>query len=133
MMKSGLVIASLLLVLPVTAQNPGTPAQKPTKIRVSERVLDSVVVKKVLPTVPCGTDPKQQNGAVTIAVVISKEGKVQSTSPLAGDPVLAECAMQAIQQWEFRPYLINGTAVQVESRVVLKFSKKKVEEDPGPR
>jgi hypothetical protein len=121
----------LLFACYAAAQEQGHPAGKPTRIRVSERVLDNVAVKKVLPQIPCSQYPEHQSGVVTIGVLVDFDGKVKTTSLLAGDAILADCAIQAIGQWEFQPYLINGTPVQVESHVTLKFSKKKVEEIPG--
>lgn len=52
---------------------------------------------------------------------------MKRTSTLDGDPVLAQVAIDAITQWRFKPYTIQGEPVGVESRVVMKFTKKRVE------
>lgn len=63
----------------------------------------------------------------TVGVLVDYDGTVKSTSPISGDPVLADVATRAIKQWQFKPFIINGEAVQVESRIVMKFSKKRAE------
>lgn len=124
---------SLLFASFAVAQNQTVPPQTPMRIRVSERVLDGVTVKKVLPSLPCSTDSEHEKGVVTIAVLVDYDGSVKSASRQSGDTVLADCAIPAVQQWQFKPYLINGRPVQVESRVVMKFSKKRVEIVVGER
>ena len=119
-------------VLPSAGSQRDAP-QIPRRVRVSERVLDGVAVKRVLPSTPCSTDPEHEKGVVTIAVLVDYDGKVRSASHLAGDPVLADCAIPAVQQWQFKPYFINDNPVQVESRVVMKFSKKRVQIILGDR
>jgi beta-lactamase class A len=108
-------------------------SEKPTRIRVSEGVLDGIVVKKVLPTLPCSKDGAHDKGLVTTAVLVDYDGTVKTASPMSGEPELANCAIVAIKQWQFKPYFINNAPVQVESRVVLKFSKKRVEAVVGDR
>jgi protein TonB len=122
-----------LLIMCVLALGQDAAPQRPMRVRVSERVLDGVVAKKVMPDVPCSTDKSHQKGVVTIGVLVDYDGKVKSTSPMSGDSVLTNCAIRAIVQWEFRPYFINGTPVQVESRIVVKFNKNHVELVLGER
>jgi hypothetical protein len=126
---------SLLFLLAASITVPGQSGvpQIPMRVRVSERVLDGVAVKRVLPSIPCSTDIGHEKGVVTIAVLVDYDGKVKSASRIAGDPVLADCAIPAVQQWEFKPYFIHDKPVQVESRVVMKFSKKRVQIVLGKR
>lgn len=114
-MKKRISIAVLIALGAALAQNaPGGP---PLRIRVSEGVLYREITKKVAPSLPCSTDRAHQKGTVTVAVVVDADGKVKSTSRTDGDPVLAECAMRAINQWEFKPTL--STVRPSPSRVGL--------------
>ncbi len=61
---------------------------------------------------------------VTVAVLVDYDGTVKSTHVLSGDPVLGDVATNAVKQWQYKPFLINGVRTQVESRVVMKFGKK---------
>jgi periplasmic protein TonB len=126
-MKAYLAAIVLLFSACIAANAQNLAPQKPRRIRVSERLLDTVAVKKVLPSTPCSKDAEHEKGVVTIAVLGDYDGKVKSASLLSGDSVLADCAILAIQQWEFKPYLINDNPVQVESRIVMKFSKERAE------
>jgi len=109
------------------------PAEKPKpqpvdkRIRVSEGVLDNIVLKKVLPRPPWSNDKAHEKGVVTISVLVDYDGTLKSTSLISGDPVLADVATHAIKQWQFKPYVVNGEPVRVESRIVMKFSKKRAD------
>ena len=121
-MKVALAAIVLLISACNTANAQNHTLLKPTRIRVSARALDGIAIKRVLPNTPCGNDEEHENGVVTIAVVVDYDGKVKDTSLLSGDPILASCAVPAIQQWLFKPYVLNADPVQVESRIVMKFS-----------
>jgi len=120
-------VAISLLGQNVPAEKQPTPRPTDLRIRVSEGVLERMVLKKVLPQPPWSSDPAHGQGVITIAILVDYDGTLKSTSLISGDPVLANIAEHAIQQWQFKPYLINGESVQVESRVEMKFSKKRAE------
>jgi len=88
----------LLVTVPSTSQGQSVSPQTPMRIRVSERVLDGVTVKKVLQSTPCSTDSEHEKGVVTIAVLVDYDGKVKSASRLSGDPILTELNCLAISQ-----------------------------------
>ena len=123
-----------LLIIVAAAIGPlaqSVPAEKPKpqpadkRIRVSEGVLDSIVLKKVLPQAPWSNDKAHQKGVVTISVLFDYDGTLKSASVISGDSVLADVATQAIRQWRFEPFVINGEPARVESRIIMKFSKKR--------
>jgi protein TonB len=124
---------TLLLGQSVPAEQQPAPQHLDRRIRVSERVLDANVVHRVLPQPPWSKDKGHEQGVVTIAVMVDYNGTVKSMSAVSGDPVLAEVAMGAVKQWQFRPYIVQGDPLQVESRVVMKFSKKHAEIVLGER
>jgi hypothetical protein len=131
-------IASLLMIIAVAISPLGqnVPAQKPPsnkRIRVSERVLDNIVLKKVLPQPPWSNDKAHEKGEVTISVLVDYDGTVKSTSLRSGDPILADVATHSIKQWQFKPYVVNDEPVQVESRIVMKFNKKRADVVLGQR
>jgi len=132
-MKNSVVFILLFSAIAIVAHGQSLASQPQMRIRVSERVLDGIAVKKILPSTPCSTDTEHEKGIVAIAVLVDYDGKVKSASLLSGDQVLADCAIPAVQQWRFKPYLINDKPVQVESRVVMKFSKKRVQVVLGER
>ena len=127
--------AGILVLVTATTTLPAqdAPIDKPLRVRVSEGVLYGIVIKTAYPTLPCSTDKSHQKGKVTVGLLVGYDGKVKSTTPMSGDTILTECAMRAISRWEFKPYLINGTPAQVESRVVMKFTAKRAEVVPASR
>ena len=52
---------------------------------------------------------------------IDKEGNVYKTELISGHPLLAPAAIEAVQQWKYKPYLLNGTPVEVETQVQVNF------------
>ena len=94
---------------------------------ISARALESITVHKIMPDAPCTTQKSHDKGTVTVMVVLNPDGKLASALPISGDAVLAECATKAVRQWEFQPYLFKGEAARVVSRVVMKFTRDRVE------
>jgi hypothetical protein len=115
-----------------TGQNAADEEELPApamarRTRISYGVLDRLVVQKVLPQPPWSSEKGHEQGDVTIAVLLDYDGSLKSSSVVSGDSVLAEIATAAIKQWRFKPFLLDGQPFQVESRVVMKFSKKRAE------
>jgi Gram-negative bacterial TonB protein C-terminal len=138
--KTAISVFLITVALAMNSLGQNEPADKQPKpqpidkrIRVSERVLEGIVLKKVLPRPPWSGEPAHEKGVVAIAVLVDYDGTLKSTSPISGDPVLADVAAHAIHQWQFKPFVLNGEPVQVESRIVMKFSKKRADVVPGDR
>jgi protein TonB len=56
-----------------------------------------------------------------LGVIIGNDGTVQSERLISGDPMLAQSAIDAVKQWKYRPYLLNGNAVEVDTQVTVNF------------
>ena len=61
-------------------------------------------------------------GQVVLQAVISKEGTIQNLQLISGHPMLAPAAIEAVKQWRYKPYLLNGEPVEVDTQVVVNFS-----------
>jgi TonB family protein len=94
---------------------------KPMKIRVSPGVAESLVAHKVQPIYPKEAKEKRIEGDVVIKIVIGRDGEVKSLKPSHGESILMKAAMEAVQQWKYRPYLLDGQPVEVESQVRISF------------
>jgi protein TonB len=71
-------------------------------------------------------DPAYSHAAVKAGIVelqirISKTGDVQSVQLVTGDPALSQSAIEAVKQWHYKPYLLNGWPVQVDTKVTLNY------------
>jgi len=133
------VICALLLALSLSpwlspfAQAPDSPKQeapppqeapkpKVMRIRIGGNVAKSQLKHKVQPRYPEEARDNRMQGTVRLHVVLSTDGKVQQLDIVSGDPVLANAAAEAVRQWEYKPTLLNGQRVEVDTTVDVVFS-----------
>jgi protein TonB len=57
-----------------------------------------------------------------LKAVIGQTGDVVSVELVSGDPMLAPAAIEAVKQWKYKPYKLNGNAVEVETEVKVNFA-----------
>ncbi|HYW39141.1 MAG TPA: energy transducer TonB [Terriglobales bacterium] len=94
----------------------------PQRVRVSSGVSTGLLIKKVTPNYPQLAKQARIQGAVVLQAEISKEGTIQNLQLISGHPMLAPAAIEAVKQWRYKPYLLNGEPVAVETQVVVNFS-----------
>jgi periplasmic protein TonB len=58
---------------------------------------------------------------VQIQALINKEGSVVNLKVLSGDPVLAHAALEAVRQWRYKPYYLDGQPVEIETQITINF------------
>jgi protein TonB len=80
------------------------------------------IVQKVTPIYPAEAKANRVQGSVRFTVVIGKDGRVQNVTLVSGDPVLAQAAKEAVQQWVYKPTLLNGDPVEVMTQVDVNFT-----------
>lgn len=106
--------------LPVLAK---TPEPTPVKrIRLAARVVEANLIHDVTPAYPPEAGRARIEGAVVLMAVIDKDGRVQDVRVESGLPLLAQAAIEAVKQWRYRPYLVNGEPVEVDSRITINFA-----------
>jgi len=106
--------------LPVLAKAPEpTPVKR---IRVAARVVEANLIHDVAPTYPPEAGRARIEGTVVLMAVIGKDGGVQDVRVESGLPLLAQAAIDAVKQWRYRPYLVNGEPVEVDSRITINFT-----------
>jgi TonB family protein len=94
----------------------------PRGVRVSEEVMESFLTKKAPPEYPSLARQAHIQGTVTLQVWLSKSGDVENVQLVSGHPLLATAAIDAVKQWKYRPYLLNGQPVEVQTRVRANFT-----------
>ena len=104
---------------PVTEGDLPTP---PDAIRVSGGVMAAQLVTKVNPTYPPDAKAKGVSGAVVLAAVIGKDGIVLKLTVVSGPEDLRDNAVEAVRQWVYKPYLLNGQPVTVQTVVTVNFT-----------
>lgn len=85
-------------------------------VRISGGVMAGQIVKKVLPETPCGP----VGGAVVLHAIIGTDGKIEQLSQISGPQgAYGNAFMDAVRQWEYKPYLLNGSPVRVSTTITL--------------
>jgi len=98
------------------------PVAKPGQIRVGGAVEAVNLVNKVTPAYPPLAKQARVQGTVSFAATIAKDGTVANLSLLSGPPLLVQAAMQAVQQWIYKPTLLNGNPVEVITTIDVNFT-----------
>jgi TonB family protein len=98
------------------------PGESPKRIRVGGNAEQANLVQKVQPIYPPDAKANRIQGLVRFSVVIGKDGRVQNLTLVSGDPVLAQAAKDAVQQWVYKPTLLNGDPVEVMTQVDVNFT-----------
>jgi len=114
----GGVIGSVLSSTPVAVPKIATPQ----RVRVSSGVSQGFLVRKVNPTYPPLARQARIQGVVILQAVISKDGNIENLQLISGHPMLAPAAIEAVKQWKYKPYLLNGEPVEVETQVQVNFT-----------
>src|SRR5437660_376397 len=107
-----------------TGQPSQTPPPKvvpPQRIRVSAGVAEANLQQKVNPVYPQMAKIVQVTGNVVLQVFIGKHGAIQNLRALNGHPILIQSAMDAVKKWKYKPFLLNGEPVEVETTVIVRF------------
>jgi protein TonB len=97
-------------------------AQPPTRVRVSQGVMQGMSVNKTQPRYPKDARKQRIQGPVVMQAIIGTNGDVVDLRLISGHPLLAPAAMGAVKQWKYRPYMLNGTPVEVETVIILNFT-----------
>ncbi len=116
----GLVLAVLLGGAAVGQTT--IPVSPPKVIRVSGGVMAGQILSKVEPVYPAEAKARGIAGAVVLRAVIGTEGTVQNLTVVSGNELLAAAALDAVRQWTYKPYLLNGEPIAVETTVTVNFS-----------
>ena len=93
----------------------------PRMIRTSEGVQSAMLIHRVEPLYPAFARTAHISGTVELRAIIGRDGKVSSVEVLGGNPLLARAAMEAVRQWRYRPTILDGEAVEVETRITVNF------------
>ena len=60
-------------------------------------------------------------GSVELMATISKTGDISHVKVLSGDSQLSRAASDAVKQWKYKPYLLNGEPVEIQTQVTINF------------
>jgi TonB family protein len=107
---------------PPESNNASGTSQPGQRVRVSQGVSAGLIISKVPPIYPPEARTARIQGTVVMKAVINQTGDVVSLDLISGHPMLASAAMDAVKQWKYRPYMLNGNAVSVETQITVNFT-----------
>ena len=113
------VVPAIAAHVPVPAQAP-PPPQRPRTI--GGDVLEARIINRVIPEYPPLARQARVSGIVHLVGVIGRDGVVKSLEVVSGHPLLVKAALSAVQQWRYRPTLLNGQPVEVSAPITVSFT-----------
>lgn len=101
----------------------GASAAKPIlqTLNISQGVSQGMIIKQVQPNYPQIALTMRIEGSVELLATISKTGDITSVKVLSGDPQFTTAAMDAVKRWKYRPYMLNGAPVEIQTQVTINF------------
>lgn len=104
---------------PVAALEASQPS--PQRTYLSPAVAQGGLIFKVDPEYPPLARAARVQGHVLLHAIIGEDGTVEQLRVVSGNPLLASSALNAVKRWRYRPYVVDGHAVEVETTVILNF------------
>jgi periplasmic protein TonB len=98
-------------------------AAKPVlqRLSISQGVSRGLLIKEVKPVYPQNALRLRRQGTVQLTATISKTGAVTSVKVLSGDEQFNKAATDAVKQWKYKPYLLNGEPIEVQTPITIDF------------
>jgi protein TonB len=90
-------------------------------IHISQGVSQGLLMRKVQPVYPRNALFMHMEGSVELMATISKTGDISHVKVLSGDSQLTRAAADAVKQWKYKPYLLNGEPVEIQTQVTINF------------
>lgn len=90
-------------------------------VRVTSRIAEGMILQKVMPIYPPIAKATRKEGAVVLQATISTSGLIENLRVVSGEQMLVPAALEAVKNWRYRPYLLNGQPVEVETTINVIF------------
>jgi protein TonB len=94
----------------------------PQRVRISQGVTRGLLIHRVEPSYPPLARAARVQGDVVLTAVISVTGEIENLQLVSGHPMLVPAAISAVKLWRYKPYLLNGQPVEVETTITVIFS-----------
>jgi len=98
------------------------PAPKPMRLRVGGKVALANLVHQVSPVYPQSAKDQHIQGTVLLHAVVALDGTIQTLEFASGPPELMDSAMDAVKQWRYKPTLLNGLPVEVDTTISVVYT-----------
>ena len=91
-------------------------------LSISSGVMDGNLLDKTVPQYPAIARAARIQGIVVLQATISTTGLIKNLRVMSGPPMLQQAAMDAVRSWHYKPYLLNGNPVEVETTINVVFN-----------
>lgn len=105
-------------IAPPVVPSPLKPTTPPPRV---SRMMEGNLIYKPQPLYPPIARAGRIQGEVVLRAIISKSGTIENLEAMSGPPLLIPAAVEAVKRWRYRPYVLNGEPVEVETRVTVNF------------
>jgi TonB family protein len=105
----------------MSSASPSVPKLSTATLKISQGVSEALLIKRIEPRYPRAALQAHSQGAVQIEATISQEGFVTHPKILRGDPILARAALDAVSQWRYKPYYLDGAPVEIQTQITVNF------------
>jgi TonB family protein len=98
------------------------PAPVLQTMNISQGVSQGLLIKKVQPQYPRNALSMHVEGAVQLMATVSATGNITAVKVLSGDGLLTKAAIDAVKQWKYKPYRLNGEPVEIQTQITVNFA-----------
>jgi TonB family protein len=91
-------------------------------VKIGSGAADGLLINKIPPAYPLEAKLVRLEGTVVLKAIIDRKGEVSEVIALSGPPLLESAAVDAVRQWQYRPYSLNGQPVDVETTIEVVFA-----------
>jgi protein TonB len=116
----GSIVSSAPVAVPKVAPPP--PPPPPQRVKLSTGVISGLLIRKVAPVYPPLAKQARISGKVVLEAVIGRDGTIRNLRAVSGHPMLIQSAIEAVRQWRYRPYILDGEPVEVDTQVTINFT-----------
>lgn len=113
--------ASVWALLLAMISSPVLKAQDSKDVPIPAAVAQGMLISKVAPIYPPIAKAAHISGKVVLRAVISKAGRIEDLRVVSGPDLLKQAALDAVKQWRYKPYLLNGEEIGVETAIEVVF------------
>jgi TonB family protein len=123
LLTAGAGASTMALHVDVMAANP-VAGTAPKSINVKGSVMEGNILSRPQPVYPLEAKKKHEQGTCTLGATIDKEGDITSLKVVksTGSKALDQSAWNAVKQWRYKPYLLNGEPVEVQTTINVTYS-----------
>jgi protein TonB len=116
----------MLSNLPIASNNPPpmpvTPKPSHPQTLIISHLDEGMLLRRVQPVYPRIAIATHTQGSVVLSALINTRGEIEGLQVVSGPGLLVQSALEAVKQWRYRPYILNGTPIEVQTQVTVNFS-----------